>query len=231
MSRLHDSPDSDLPREKIYKYGAASLSNAELMAIFLTSGIVGRNVIEVASDLLEKYGSLQELGRLPVSEYMNNKGIGLAKACKLTAAFELGSRLSRENLRTTPLDTPEHTYDHFAHQLSNLPVEHALVITLNSRLEHTSTTTISVGTVNETLAHPREVLRPVISRNAYAFILLHNHPSGDPSPSSADHSITQSLTKAAAIMNIRFMDHLIIGRPAPGRSPFFSFRAAGIIHT
>lgn len=231
MSRLHDSPDSDLPREKIYKYGAASLSNAELMAIFLTSGIVGRNVIEVASDLLEKYGSLQELGRLPVSEYMNNKGIGLAKACKLTAAFELGSRLSRENLRTTPLDTPELTYDHFAHQLSNLPVEHALVITLNSRLEHTSTTTISVGTVNETLAHPREVLRPVISRNAYAFILLHNHPSGDPSPSSADHSITQSLTKAAAIMNIRFMDHLIIGRPAPGRSPFFSFRAAGIIHT
>lgn len=231
MSLLNDSPDSDLPREKIYKYGAQSLSNAELMAIFLSSGVVGRNVIEVAGDLLEKYGGLQELGRLPVSEYMNNKGIGLAKACKLAAAFELGSRLSRETLRNVKLDSPDLIYEHFAHQLSNLPVEHALVVTLNSRLEHTSTTTVSVGTVNETIAHPREVLRPVVSRNSYAFILIHNHPSGDPTPSNADHTITTGLAEAAAIMKIRFIDHLIIGRPAPGRSAFFSFRAAGIINS
>lgn len=231
MSLLNDTADSDLPREKIYKYGAQSLSNAELMAIFLSSGVIGRNVIEVAGDLLEKYGGLQELGRLPVSEYMNNKGIGLAKACKLSAAFELGTRLSRETLRNAKLDSPDLIYDHFAHQLANLPVEHALVITLNSRLEHTSTTTVSVGTVNETIAHPREVLRPVISRNAYAFILIHNHPSGDPSPSNADHTITTGLAEAAAIMKVRFVDHLIIGRPAPGRSAFFSFRAAGIINT
>ncbi|MEP3211561.1 MAG: DNA repair protein RadC [Luteolibacter sp.] len=228
---MNDSPDEDLPREKIYKYGAGSLSNAELMAIFLSSGVIGRNVIEVAGDLLEKYGGLQELGRLPVSEYMNNHGIGLAKACKLAAAFELGSRLSRETLRTVKLDTPELIYDHFAHQLSNLPNEHAIVVTLNTRLEHTSTTTVSIGTVNETLAHPREVLRPVISRNAYAFILIHNHPSGDPTPSPADHTITTGLVEAAGIMKIRFVDHLIIGRPAPGRSAFFSFRAAGIINS
>ena len=113
MSLLNDSADQDLPREKIYKYGAASLSNAELMAIFLTSGIVGRNVIQVAGDLLEKYGGLQELGRLSVAEYMNNKGIGLAKACKLAAAFELGSRLSREKIRLQPLDSPELIYEHF----------------------------------------------------------------------------------------------------------------------
>ncbi len=229
MSLLNDSPDQDLPREKIYKYGAASLSNAELMAIFLTSGLVGRNVIEVAGDLLVKYGGLQELGRLPVSEYMNNKGIGLAKACKLAAAFELGSRLSREQIRSVPLDTPERIYEHFGHQLGNLPNENALVVTVNTRLEHTSTTTISVGTVNETSAHPREIMRPVITRNAYGFILIHNHPSGDPTPSTADDRMTAKLIQAAELMQIKILDHIIIGRPSPGRSAFFSYRAAGVI--
>jgi len=229
MSRLNDSADSDLPREKIYKYGPAALSNSELMAIFLSSGVVGRNVLEIAGDLLDKYGSLQELGRLPVSEYMNNKGIGLAKACKLAAAFELGSRLSKERLKTLPLDSPELIYDHFAHQMNNLPTETALVVTVNSRLQHTSTSTVSIGSVNETSAHPREILRPVITRNAYAFILLHNHPSGDPTPSKADFPITENLIKAAEIMQIRFLDHMIIGRPSLGREAFFSFRSAGTI--
>ena len=229
MPSLHEASDQDLPREKIYKFGPGSLSNAELMAIFLSSGVVGRNVIEVAGDLLEKYGSLQELGRLPVSEYMNNKGIGLAKACKLAAAFELGSRLSREQVSAKPLDSPELIYEHFAHQMNNLPTETALVITVNSRLQHTSTTTVSVGSVNETSAHPREILRPVITRNAYAFILLHNHPSGDPTPSRADFQITENLVKAAEIMQIRLLDHLIIGRPSAGKEPYFSFRSAGSI--
>ena len=230
-SLKEDQADNDLPREKMEKYGAASLSNAELIAIFLSSGVIGRNVIQVAGDLLDKYGSLQELGRLPVSEYRNNKGIGPAKACKLAAAFELGSRLSREKLRHQPLDSPDLIYEHFGHQLSNLASENAIVVTVNSRLEHTSTTTVSIGTVNETTAHPREIMRPVISRNAYGFILIHNHPSGDPSPSRADHTITTELGKAAEIMKIRFVDHVIIGRPAPGHPGFFSFRAAGVINS
>lgn len=229
MSLLNESADRDLPREKMEKFGVGSLSNAELIAIFLCSGSVGRNVIEVAGDLLEKYGGLQELGRLTVSEYKNNKGIGPAKACKLAAAFELGSRLSREKLRHQPLNSPELIYEHFGHQLSNLPNENAIVVTVNSRLEHTSTTTVSIGTVNETTAHPREIMRPVISRNAYGFILIHNHPSGDPSPSRADHTITDGLIKAAEIMKIRLVDHVIIGRPSAGHPGFFSFRAAGVI--
>ena len=229
MPLLNDSPDSDLPREKIYKYGAGALSNAELMAIFLTSGVIGRNVVQVAGDLLEKYGSLQELGRLPVSEYMNNKGIGLAKACKLAAAFELGSRLKREEIVSKPLDTPDLIYEYFAHQMGNLPNEHAIVVTLNSRLQHTSTTTVSIGTVNETTAHPREIMRPVITRNAYGFLLVHNHPSGDPTPSTADYRITERLMEAAEIMQIRMLDHMIIGQPSSGRLPYFSFRSAGII--
>ncbi len=229
MPLLNDAADSDLPREKIYKYGAGALSNAELMAIFLTSGVVGRNVVQVAGDLLEKYGSLQELGRLPVSEYMNNRGIGLAKACKLAAAFELGSRLKREEIVSKPLDTPDLIYEYFAHQMGNLPNEHAIVVTLNSRLQHTSTTTVSIGTVNETTAHPREIMRPVITRNAYGFLLVHNHPSGDPTPSTADYRITERLMEAAEIMQIRMLDHMIIGQPSSGRLPYFSFRSAGII--
>ncbi|MBC7979323.1 MAG: DNA repair protein RadC [Armatimonadetes bacterium] len=229
MPLLNDASDSDLPREKIYKFGAQALSNAELMAIFLTSGIVGRNVIQVAGDLLEKYGSLNQLGKLPVSEYMNNKGIGLAKACKLAAAFELGSRLSREEIHSQPLDSPELIYNAFSHQMGNLPNENAVVVTVNSRLEHTSTTTVSIGTVNETTAHPREIMRPVITRSAFAFIMIHNHPSGDPSPSRADYVITEKLVQAAEIMQIRFLDHLIIGRPSAGRAPYFSFRSAGTI--
>ena len=230
MALLNDSQHKDLPREKIAKYGAASLSNPELIAIFLGSGLPGRNVIEVAGDLLEKYGGLLELGRLPVSEYTNNRGIGDAKACALAAAFELGSRLAREEIRTAKLDSPELIHRHFAHQLSKLPNESAVVVTVNTRLEHTSTTTVSLGTVNETSAHPREILRPVITRNAYGFILLHNHPSGDPSPSPADHKITQQLLKAAELMNVRMLDHIIIGRPSPGRIPYFSFNAAGLLH-
>lgn len=226
---LKEDATSDLPREKILKYGTSSLSNAELLAIFLSSGVIGRNVVQVAGDLLEKYGSLQELGRLPVSEYMNNKGIGQAKACKLAAAFELGTRLAKEELRSVPLDSPDLIYKHFAHQLGNLPHETTLVITVNTRMEHTSTTTISVGTVNETTAHPREILRSVITRNAYGFILVHNHPSGDPTPSAADYRVTKNLLEAANIMKIPLIDHVIIGQPAQGRSPYFSFKAAGEI--
>ena len=226
---ITDWPADERPREKLLAHGAGHLSDAELLAIFLTSGVVGRNVIQVAGDLLEKYGSLQELGSQPVSEYMNNNGIGLAKACKLAAAFELGSRVSRERIRSVKLDTPELIYDHFSHQMSGLANETAVVVTLNARMEHTSSTTISVGTVSETSAHPREVLRPAITRSAFGFILLHNHPSGDPTPSAADYRITENLLRAAEIIQIRMVDHLIIGRPAAGRMPYFSFRSGGLI--
>lgn len=229
MSLVNDQGDQDLPREKFYKFGAASLSNAELMAIFLSSGVTGRNVLQVAQDLLDKYGGLQELGRMPLSEYMNNKGIGLAKACKLAAAFELGIRLSRETYSNIPLDKPELIYELVRPSLSTLPYETLLVITVNSRLEHTSTNTISVGSVNETSAHPREIMRPVITRNAYGFILVHNHPSGDPSPSMADQKITSKLVKAADLMQIPMIDHVIVGSSSPSREAFFSFRAAGML--
>jgi DNA repair protein RadC len=156
-------------------------------------------------------------------------GIGLAKAAALAAAFELGIRLAREQIHAAPLDTPEQIHRYYAPQLQHLPQEQVLVVGLDTRLRHINTTVVSVGTVNEAAAHPREILRPVIARAAYAFILIHNHPSGDPSPSRADESVTRRISEAATLMQLRFVDHVIIGRSEGGRSPYFSFREAGIV--
>jgi DNA repair protein RadC len=147
----------------------------------------------------------------------------------LAAAFELGVRVAREQINTIPLDTPEHIHRFFGPQMQHLPQEQVIVVGLDARLRHINTTVVSVGTVSEATAHPREVLRPVIARAAYAFILLHNHPSGDPSPSSADNSVTRRIADAASLMQIRLIDHIIIGRAEAGRSPYFSYREAGMV--
>lgn len=229
MSLLNEMSSEDLPREKLARYGAASLSNEELMALFLGSGTKGHNVFQVCRDLLKTHGSLANLGRLSVHDLAKTKGIGPAKASNLAAAFEIGARVAREKVVSAPLDTPQLIYEFFAPQLAHLSIEQVIVATLDTRLNHTGTVIISQGSVNESYAHPREILRPVIARNAYGFILAHNHPSGDPSPSRADHRVTENLIKAVDIMNVRLIDHLIIGRPGEGRAPYFSFREAGVI--
>ncbi len=222
-------PSDRRPREKLAALGPAALDNAELMALFISTGQKGRSAIDIGRDLIAKYGSLGALGGLPVSELCKEKGLGIAKASKLAAAFELGTRVAREQLHEVPLDTPELIHQFFGPQLRHLPQEQVMVATLNSRLRHVGTTVISVGSVSEATAHPREVLRPVITRGAYGFILIHNHPSGDPSPSRADEQITRKLMEAATLMQVKFLDHVIIGRPSDGRLPYYSFRSAGII--
>ena len=132
-------------------------------------------------------------------------------------------------MRDVQLDSPERICDFFGPQLRHLSQEQVVVAVLDTRLRHIGTTIASLGTVNEASAHPREVLRPVITRGGYGFILIHNHPSGDPSPSHGDEIATRNLISAANIMNVRFLDHIIIGRPSPGRASYFSFREAGII--
>jgi DNA repair protein RadC len=156
-------------------------------------------------------------------------GLGLAKASKLAAAFELGTRVAREQLRDTPLDSPERIHEFFAPQLRHLAQEQVVVAVVDARLRHSGTIEISRGTVNETVAHPREILRPVITRGAHGFVLIHNHPSGDPSPSRADELVTRRLVEASNLMQVRFFDHVIIGRPSPGRTPYYSFREAGLV--
>ncbi len=227
--RIHDMPHGDRPREKLAQLGPAALDNAELMALFISTGTKGRSAIQMGRDLLRRYGSLGALGSLPVSQLAKEHGMGIAKASKLAAAFELGCRVAREQVNLRPLDSPELIYEYFGPQLGHLAQEQVMVAVLDSRLRHMGTQTISVGTVNESPAHPREILRPVITRGAHAFVLVHNHPSGDPSPSRSDESITRRLIDAAALMQVKFMDHVIVGRPSPGRQAYFSFREAGIV--
>lgn len=228
-SRIQDMPYEKRPREKLAALGPAALDNSELMALFISTGTKGRSAIDIGRDLISKYGSMGALGGLPVSELSKEKGMGLAKASKLAAAFELGTRVAREQMRDTPLDKPELIHDFFGPQLRHLSQEQVIVAVLDTRLRHIGTTLVSVGTVSESSAHPREVMRPVITRGAHGFILIHNHPSGDPSPSRADEMVTRRMVEAAKLMQVCFLDHVIIGRPSPGRLPYFSFREAGLI--
>lgn len=227
--RIQDLPLNERPREKLDQYGPGSLDNAELLSIFVSTGIKGRSSIDIGRELLRKYGGLGPLGSMPASALAAEGGIGPAKAAVFAAAFELGVRVAREQIHAAPLDTPELIHRYYAPQMQHLPQEQVLVVGLDTRLRHINTTLVSQGTVNEVAAHPREILRPVIARAAYAFILIHNHPSGDPSPSRADYSVTTRIVEAAALMQIQFIDHIIIGRSEGGRNPYFSFREAGVI--
>ena len=229
VARIVDLPCDERPREKLAQHGPGALNNAELMALFISSGTSKRSAIDIGRDLLRKYGSMGALGSLPVSELAKEYGMGLAKASKLAAAFELGARVARERLREAPLDSPERIHEFFAPQLRHLAQEQVVVAVVDTRLRHIGTTVVSVGTVSESTAHPREILRPVITRGAHGFVLIHNHPSGDPSPSRADEAVTRRLVEAASLMQVRFLDHVIIGKAAHGRSPYFSFREAGLV--
>ncbi len=228
-TRIHDMPSEQRPREKLNQLGASALTNAELMALFLSTGTKGKSAIEIGHMMIQKHGSLGALGTLPVSELAKEYGLGLAKASKLVAAFELGLRVAREQVSSQPLNSPERIHECFAPQIQHLPHEQVMVITVDTRLRHTSTTIVSMGTVNESTAHPREILRPAIARAAHGFILIHNHPSGDPSPSRADLAVTQRISEAASLMQIRFLDHVIIGKCQSGRLPYYSFRETGQI--
>jgi DNA repair protein RadC len=227
--RIHDLPLNQRPREKLTQYGPGSLDNAELLSLFISTGIKGRSSIDIGHDLLRRYGGLGALGSMPASALAMQAGLGLAKAAAMAAAFELGARVAREQIHTVPLDTPEQIHRFFGPQMQHLPQEQLIVAGLDARLRHINTTVVSVGTVSETSAHPREVLRPVITRAAYGFVMLHNHPSGDPTPSAADNSVTRRIAEAATLFQIQFVDHVIIGRGEAGRSPYFSYREAGMI--
>jgi DNA repair protein RadC len=228
-ARICDLPLDDRPREKLAQFGPGALDNAELIALFLRTGTKGRSAIQIGRDLLEHYGSIGSVGSAGVGELAKQPGLGLAKACQLVAAFELGARAAREQLNQSPLDSPEQIYRTFAPQLAWLRHEKLLVALLDTRLRHAGTVEVSTGSLTETSAHPREILRPVITRGAYGFVIIHNHPSGDPAPSRQDETFTRRLIEATDLLQLRFFDHIIVGRPDAGRTPYYSFREAGII--
>lgn len=227
--RIKDMPDDERPREKLARHGPGYLDNAELLALFLGTGMKGKSAIQLGREILRHFGSLHALGSADFESLLACPGLGPAKSCQLAAAFEMGARLAREQIASTPLDSPERIYQAFGPQLSLLDHEKLIVAMVNSRLEHIHTTIVSSGVLTETSAHPREVLQPVIMRKAYGFVLIHNHPSGDPTPSHADRGFTRRLQEGAELLGLRLVDHIIIGRPAAGRDPYHSFREYGLL--
>jgi DNA repair protein RadC len=227
--RIKDLPDDERPREKLTRHGPGHLDNAELLALFFGTGMKGKSAIQLGREVLRHFGSLHALGSAQLEELKSCPGLGPAKSCQLAAAFELGARLAREQIISRPLDSPERIHDAFGPQLSFLDHEKLIVAMVNSRLEHIHTTTVSSGGLTETTAHPREILQPVILRKAFGFVLVHNHPSGDPSPSRADTTFTRRVKEGADLLGLQLVDHVIIGRPAPGREPYYSFREYGLL--
>lgn len=225
-TRLLSLPSEDLPREKLYRLGRKGLSNAELIAIFLRIGIPGKNVIQLSSDLISKAGSLEALAKLDAVEISElAKGIGKAKAATLAAAFELGCRAIREEVSKRKLDHPQHVYDLLITETRWLSQETTYALLVDANLNLIRKVEISIGSLTETIAHPRDVLKPAIVHNAYGFILAHNHPSGSVKPSKADDACTSRLLDASNTIGIKFVDHIIVGKPENnGAAPFFSYK-------
>lgn len=228
--RIKDMDDSERPREKLLEKGIDSLSDDELLAIFFNTGVVGMNVVELSRGLLKKYGSLTALSRASVQELMQNKGIGQAKAIHLAAALGLGKRLAYAKFKETPMDTPRAMADLLGPEMRLLNQESLRVILLSTRLTLISVQEIHLGSVNEVSANVRDILRPIIVQGAYAFGIAHNHPSGDPEPSAADRNFTRRIKEAAELMQLKFLDHIIIGQcGAQYPDGYFSFREHSLV--
>jgi len=228
-SRIRELPEDDRPREKLALKGPGSLSNAELIAIFLRTGVAGKGAVELARDLLVDRGSLQGVARTSPAELAGRHGIGPAKAAQISAAFELGRRLVHEQISLEPMDSPERIFELLAPQMRALSQESVSVLLLDNRRHLIKVEEVTRGTLNECLVHPREILRRVIAHSSHSFILVHNHPSGNPNPSSADREITRTLYRASEVVGVSLVDHIIIGASSVDGQPYFSFREAGLL--
>ena len=227
--KIREMPQEERPREKLAAHGASALTDPELIAILLRTGRTGKNAVEVGRDLLNEYGSLRGLSRCTVDELKKIRGVGFTKAVQLAAAFGLGNRLAREVLANQKIDSPELVNELVGGEMRMLRKEAMRVVLLDTRYHLIRTEDVSTGTVNESIAHPRDVFRPAVIASAYAVIVVHNHPSGDPSPSQTDHSLTRRLAEAAELMQIKLLDHIIIGAQSNSGPGYFSFKEAGVL--
>ncbi len=227
--RIQEMAQEDRPRERLFRLGPAALSTAELMAIIFRTGTKGSSAVDIAAGLLSKHGSLAAIARLGVSGLKSHHGLGITKAVQLLAAFELAKRLAVEQFSSEPMDSPQKVYALLGADMRQMKQEVLRVLLLNTRHCLIRMEDVSKGSVNESIAHPREIFLPAIQYSAHSLIVVHNHPSGDPRPSEADLRLTRRLREAAELLQIRLLDHVIIGTPAEGRQAWYSFRESGIL--
>jgi len=208
---LHDLPQEDRPRERLKKVGVDNLSIQELLALIIEKGRKGKSVLSVSQNLLARFGNLAKMKEASVEELQEVDGIGFATACKLKAALKLGEKaLNKHNKYDYQITTPKDVFELLKNDLGNKKKEHFKILSLTTRKKLISIDNISTGILDSSIAHPREIFKPAIQNSAASIILVHNHPSGDPTPSNDDIKMTERLIDAAKIMGIDINDHVII---------------------
>jgi DNA repair protein RadC len=220
---VKDLPSEERPRERLSRYGAEALSTVELLAILLGSGTQARPVLQLAAELLAHFKTLKALTEASLAELKTVKGIGSAKAIQLKAAIALFGRLE-EKKQSGILDSPDAVYELIFPELANQKIEALMVVLRDARRSLIHKEIISKGILSELLIHPREIFHEAIRHRAHSLIIAHNHPSGDPTPSTRDVEMTQLLVQAGKVIGIELSDHLIIGH-----KKFISFYKKGLL--
>lgn len=223
--KVKDWPENERPRERLVRYGAESLSDAQLLAIILRTGGGGKGVMDLAIEILDKSRGLRNIDTASIFELRKFPGLGTAKIAQLKAAFELGKRLMSESICGNSVFSSSHSvYSYFAPRFKNLKKETFMCLLLDAKNRLIKDTEVSVGTLTNSLVHPREAFKEAVRESAASVIFAHNHPSGDPEPSKDDMVVTEKLKSAGDVVGINVLDHVIIG---DGR--YVSLKEKGIL--
>jgi DNA repair protein RadC len=233
FSRIKDMPTGLRPRERLVEFGPDALSAAELVAILLRTGWTGASALQVGEEIVKQFQSLTNLARASLEDLCRVKGVGRDKAMALVCAFALARRMAREIRPESPLlDTPERIADLLREDNRQYPVETFQAVLLNTRRRLIRVAQLSQGTLDTLLVHPRDVFKAAIIAEAAAVVLVHNHPSGDPSPSEADIKVTRDLIRAGQLLKIEVLDHVILGRTTAERArDYVSLRELGYFYS
>ena len=231
--RIKDLPRQERPRERLVEHGAETLRNSELLAIILRTGSKGISAVDLGERLVLQFGTLDKLARAPLSELQKVKGIGRDKAIALKSAFTLAQRMAQEIRQDSPvLERADMIADLLREDFRMCQVETFHVLLLNTRRRLIRVEKISDGTLDSIHVHPREVFKAAIGASAAAIVLVHNHPSGDPSPSEADIRVTRDLIRAGQLLRIEVLDHVILGAKSQDRpKDYISLRELGYFYS
>lgn len=220
---VHDLPKPERPRERLKKFGPEALSAQELLALVISRGVSKKSVMTIAQELLSRFGSIKGISEASLEELSQIKGIGFAKATQIKACFELGKRKEEYDERQVPVKSHHDVIKLVRQRLKDKKKEHFLILCLDTRNNLIKISSISTGTLDTNLVHPREVFKEAIQSLSSSIILVHNHPSGNPEPSEADIDITKRIVETGKVVGIDVLDHIIVTE-----NKSFSFKEKGL---